>query len=140
MTNMLQKKRVVIGAIIAPLAPCVFFLLAPYVLGGNNPGEQYAFLTILFSLPISYVASLALGLPFLISIHKLNILNLPVLSIGAAILGMGVWYVFQQGVLAFMLDSHADFVVNDALWGAFLGACVGLTFGLIAGVPISQEK
>jgi hypothetical protein len=91
---------------------------------------------LLIALSVSYLSCFVFGavlISFLRHKRHLNTINL---SIGGAVLGAVVFYIFGFGFSA-LLDASKSMVPSSSelLYGAALGVLVALPFGLIAGYP-----
>ena len=80
-----------------------------------------------FGLPISYIAMVVLGLPYVLWLRSRNLLSwVPVYS-GAALLGSIVWSGYWQ------LSYHPPSLIKTAPTGGAIGLLVGILFCWVAG-------
>ena len=103
--------------------------------GKTNQGSYLGMVAAIlsFGLPISYVATLIIGLPIYRFLKNRNILTTYRLSFSGAISGAIVMLLFTAslGGIEHMVLKE---VVNSLLLGFLLGGTVAFTFGRIAGI------
>jgi hypothetical protein len=79
-----------------------------------------------FGLPISYIAMLLLGLPYLLWLRSRNLLTWAPVCVGAALLGAIVWCGYWQ------LSLSPPSFLKTLLVGAVIGLLVGIVFCWVA--------
>lgn len=123
---------------IAPAVPSVLYVFVALILSiANSNSTQFSILyVLLFSLPISYLSTLVLGLPTIWFLIKIGQLNIPVLSVCGAILGLGVFFLFLV-ILPLLLGSVGGKIpsITDLSLGFVIGFVIALAFGVISGLP-----
>ena len=133
-----------LGGIIAPLAaPLAFFLVMLIIsIGGNRASEDVHLwlpalgLITVFTLPVSYLATWILGMPFIYwlrSSSRLTIWNICLGAVGIAVIGTLIWELAVK-----YRPLHLEQVAFGALVSAGLALCVALTFCWIVKVPTSS--
>lgn len=115
----------------------MYFLVAPHLTNSGYTGRHNVVLVLLFALSVSYLSCFLLGAPLISYLRRHRVLNTIYLSIGGAILGAVVFYVFGFGFSA-LLDSSRSLMpsAGELFYGAMLGVLVALPFGVIAGYPL----
>jgi len=94
-----------------------------------------------FAVPTSYVPSILLGIPFLITLDRLGIRYFWLVISGAAILGSAVFLLF----LALSAGSGFFAALYGVEWllyilaGAGLAICVAISFLLIGGITSASR-
>jgi uncharacterized BrkB/YihY/UPF0761 family membrane protein len=121
---------------LAPALPALYFLVVLYPTSSGDTGRNYVVLMLLIALSVSYLSCFLLGAPLISFLKRKRHLNTIYLSIGGAVLGAVVFYIFGFGFSA-LLDSSRSMVpsFSELVYGAALGVLVALPFGLIAGYP-----
>ena len=135
-TNILVIRQRVAFAL-APALPALFyFILLEYTSSGDT-GGVWDILIFAIAISVSYVSCFLLGAPLISFLKRKQHLNLVYLSVGGAVMGAVVFYLFGFG-LAATLDSSRTVMpyLFELTWGAALGMLVALPFGLIAGYPL----
>lgn len=122
---------------LAPALPAVFLLVVPHLTNSAYTGRHTAALVLIIALSVSYLSCFLFGAPLIFILRRNRKLNTVYLSIGGAVLGAVVFYVFGFGFSA-LLNSSRNLVpsVGELFYGAVLGVLVALPFGLIAGYPL----
>ena len=80
-----------------------------------------------FGLPISYIAMLVLGLPYLLWLRSRNWLTWIPVYTGATLLGAAVWAGYWQ------MSMHPPSLLKALPVGAGIGLVVGIVFCWVAG-------
>jgi len=126
-------KALLIAPSVGPLLYCLIgaLLMAGKTNQGSYLGMVAAILS--FGLPISYVATLIIGLPVYRFLKNRNILTTYRLSFSGAISGAIIMLLFTAslGGIEHMVLKE---VFNSLLLGFLLGGTVAFTFGHIAGI------
>ena len=122
--------------VLAPLIPSALFL---FVL--RPPTARVATLMLIVSTLFSYLPCLLLGLPLMKFLERRQSLTTVALTVGAAPIGAGVFYIFGL-VFSALLGSPRSILpgVRELVSGALLGGFVAASFGLIAGFPLRRSK
>jgi purine-cytosine permease-like protein len=130
----MSNTRTLLAILLAPALPTLYFLIA---YSDADSGSSAGFFILIISLSVSYIAFVVFGLPLLALLKRKRKLNIAYVSVGGAILGMIVFYLFGF-VLAALLESSRDISpnLNELIAGAALGVLVALPFSLIAGYPL----
>ena len=121
----------------APALPALWiFIFLEY----TNPGASggvWEILIFAIALSVSYLSCFLLGAPLILFLKNKRHLNLIYITIGGAMLGGVVFYIFGI-VLAMTLNTPRTMVpyLFELIWGAALGILVALPFGLISGYPL----
>ena len=124
-----MNSRFVKAILLSPLIPVLFIsIVVPFK---NN--FQFSILILFSAVVVSYAGTLLFGIPAVMLLKRFNMLNLPILVLFGTVLGIIILYValFLLGVVQV---SNSGFDLTAGIWGAILGFCVSLTFGLIAGI------
>lgn len=131
---MRRLSRIELAYILSPLVPSVIFAIALHL-----SDMRLLWLTLLFSIPFSYVPALVFGIPYISFLKRKNRLNVINLLLSGAFAGGLVFYLFGI-TISEMLDSPRSMLptVRELLSGAALGFLVALSFGVIAGIPFYQ--
>ena len=121
----------VLASAIAPCAPAVLLNIA-----GVTSSSIFTanYLMTGFALVFSYAGFLILGLPVLMLLTRLGILNLAAVLFCGAVLGVLVFLLFLL-TLGAVLESSSPFHPLAYVWGAALGFAVALCYGLLARLP-----
>ncbi len=117
------------GLLIAPLAPGIVWPISANILSGETPYSlhEYFFL-FMFSIPLSYVGALLLGVPSFLLLLKLRKLNALTIFLAGAITG-GVFF-----------SAILGFEVKIFVWGIFLGVITALVFAALIGIfPLARH-
>lgn len=133
-----------LGGLIAPLAaPLAFFcvVLIMSILGERVSEGAHLWLPALglvtvFTLPVSYLATWILGMPFIFWLRSSSRLTRWNICLGAT--GIGVIAVLILQSMAKNGPPHLEQVAFGALVSAGLALCVALTFCWIVKVPSSS--
>ena len=130
--------RTRLAYVLAPLFPSAYLLLFSPVFGPMDGG--WRFVVLIFSLPFSYLACLAFGVPGIALLKRVRRCDVVTITIMGAILGMMVFYVFGF-YFAWLLGSSTDVIptLSELGFGAQLGVLVAFPFSLIAGYPFLSE-
>jgi hypothetical protein len=83
----------------------------------------------LFGLPISYIAMLLLGLPYLMWLRSKGWLSWLSVCMGAAVLGSAIW------ATAWGFGRQPQPLTHTIPIGALIGLVVGVIFSLVAKLP-----
>lgn len=128
---LMTEQRFRIASLIAPCIPVlfIFFVLVDF----ETPSFQWNFLFVGFALFIGYLGFFMVGFPLIYILRRNGFLSLPMLMLSGLVLGVLVFYLFWL-LLGFLLGSSVPYELSAILWGAALGLCVALSFGLIAGI------
>lgn len=131
----MSSARTVLAFLVAPVFPVLFSL---YEYGDIESGNGVSLLIVLIAFPVSYGASLLVGLPMIKILRRKQLLNIVTVTIGGAIFGAIAFYLFGF-LFAALLESSRPVAPNtfELLYGAMLGVLVALPFGLIAGYPVT---
>jgi len=134
-----------LGGLIAPLAAPIAFALILLLFGvtkdgwglGTHDWQAGVVTAVIFVLPVSYLTTWLLGMPYIYWLRRKLQLSILRVSIGAACSGViGMW-VFQEIGKNGALNVSA--LIYGALMGAVLAISVALTFCWIVRVPVSAE-
>ncbi len=88
-----------------------------------------------FGLPISYIAMLIFGLPYILWLRSRNWLTWIPVYTGSAVLGSAVWTGYWQ------MSLRPPSVLQTLAFGAFIGLVVGVVFCWAAGCgPNNSSK
>ncbi|WP_227818274.1 hypothetical protein [Nitrogeniibacter aestuarii] len=130
-----NNPRLVLATLVAPLAVPVALVVVPVISCACWPFYYDLPWILGFAVPVSYLATLLVGLPLTRLLKKKNRLNLQFLVAGGTLMGTMVFYIFSV-FLGLLLTSSPvlEFSTYAALFGAVLGLLVSLTFGLVAGI------
>ena len=128
--------RTLLAFLLASVFPSLFFIIA-FQLSDKN----VILITLLFSIPFSYLSCLIFGIPIMYFFKKRGCLNTVSISLSGALLGMLVFYLFGF-VFSSTLGSSRILLptLSELIGGSLLGLLVALTFCLIAGIPIRGNK
>ena len=129
----MRSTRLKWAYLIAPMLPSLLSLLV----FKNEINVRYSFLVLIFSIPVSYLSCILFGLPLVSFLRKKEKLTIVNISVGGAILGSIVFYLFGF-VFSYFLDSTPLSILpnlSDLIFGAILGVSVALPFSVIAGFP-----
>ncbi len=150
-----SKKRLILGAAIAPLsAPVLYVLFVMLFLPDHTPKQERTWEAALqmlafFFIPTSYIISYFFGAPLIYILKRLKRLSFwPVLLISlpfgaAAIIGFLIVILMSSPV------NYRDFkgwqdvaqsVSTGAIPGAILGLIIALTFCLISGITTRPDQ
>jgi hypothetical protein len=124
----MTEHRFQIASLMAPCTPALFVFI-----GFLTQSFQWNFLIVGLALLTSYLGFFIVGYPLIYLLRRTGLLSLPVLMLSGLVFGVLVFYLFSL-FLGFLLESSAPFGLSATLWGALLGLCVALSFGLIAGI------
>lgn len=130
-----------VACLLAPAVPSVLFVILHFFTGDSSIGRYDLKYIILFSLPISYLAFLFLGLPVVWYLNKVGYLSIITLSLASIILGIGVLYLFGfmvSGLLGSTKSMIPSFI--ELLIGTSLGLLISSAFGFIMGIPIFNYR
>jgi hypothetical protein len=135
MPNRESHKSLGRACLIAPLiAPALYYIGALIVMiiePNNKVSFISAFIFIMsIGIPVSYVATLVLGLPVYQILKNKGLLSLTSISIGGVLLGALVLLLFFGSVSTM---NVLEFLSVSAI-GATLGGSVALAFGIISGI------
>ena len=83
----------------------------------------------LFGVPVSYIAMLLLGLPYLMWLRSKNWLSWMSVCIGAAVLGSAIW------AAAWGFGRQPQPLTQTIPIGALIGLVVGIIFSFVAKLP-----
>lgn len=122
-------KAVLIAPVAAPLAITVWAAweaVSVSGIAGLRDVPIVALLLFAFGLPISYIAMLLLGLPYLLWLRSRNLLTWTPVCAGAALLGAIVWTGYWQ------LSLSPPSILKTLPVGALIGLLVGVLFCWIA--------
>jgi hypothetical protein len=139
-------RSILIDGVIAPLAAPLTFLLGMALVGVSRDGLAVGLhdwpaglaLVTMFVLPVSYIATWILGVPFILWLRARSRLTAVNVCGSAIILGVASAWVFQWfanvGPLRF---EHLTF---GALLGASLALCVAITFCAVVRTPLRKAN
>ncbi|WP_140654330.1 hypothetical protein [Rhodanobacter glycinis] len=133
------------GCLIAPLAASLIFLLGTLAVSVIHDGTtvglhdwQAALAAVtVFVLPMSYLATWILGVPFILWLRSSSHLTRMNICLGAV--GVGVIAMLMLQLMAKVGPLHLQQVAFGALVSAGLALCVALTFCWIAKVPFASD-
>ncbi|MFL1407370.1 hypothetical protein ACJO2E_18655 [Marinobacter sp. M1N3S26] len=128
----MNKRRMLLALVIAPLIPVVAVILLPALLGQQIFGNWLPF-AILFGLVTSYLGAIAFGVPLISLLRKFGRLNIISVSLVGAASG-SVVLCLSMNLFGFMLGSQPSVNLATLVWGAGLGLTVAIPFCLIAGI------
>lgn len=135
-----NMKSVSIGkaCLISPIVAPVIYYIGAAILMIMSPDNKSsllgAFMFIMFfGIPVSYIATLILGIPIYQYLSKRGVLSKTNLTVSGGVLGTIVLVMFFWGVSGFGGLDMMEIVFISAI-GAVLGASVAFTFGAIAGI------
>jgi hypothetical protein len=134
-----------LGGLIAPLAAplalfCVVLIVSLVKEGpaaGMHDWAQGLSLVTLFTLPVSYLATWVLGLPYILWLRssvRLSKWNVCLGAVGIGVVSAFIWQFFFK-VGALLVEQMAF----GALLSAGLALCVAWTFCWIVGVPTTPS-
>lgn len=135
-----------VGGLIAPFAaPIVFFLVLlllsvakdGWVLGMQS-WETGIVSAVVFVLPVSYLATWFLGMPYIYWLRQKSRLSMLRVCTVAVVFGAVSMWVFQ----AFGKNGSVTWVqlIQGALIGALLAVCVALPLCWIVGIPTRTDS
>jgi len=139
------KRSIWPGILIAPLAAPILFYLGYLIVASTqtNPGEVFgglfvsAFIIFSFATPVSYVAFLVLGAPYIFWLKSKDQLKLWPCSLGGAVFGSVVftlfWLVTLVGTPMFPEPLYWQLVCALGI-GAVLGVGVAVSFCALTGL------
>lgn len=128
----MNKRRMLLALVIAPLIPVLAVILLPALLGQKIFGNWLPF-AILSGLVTSYLGAIAFGGPLISLLRKFGRLNIISVSLAGAASGAVVLCLFMN-LFGLMLGSQPSVNSVTLVWGAGLGLTVAIFFCLIAGI------
>jgi hypothetical protein len=137
-------RSILLGGLIAPLAAPLIFLLGTLAVSVIHDGTtvglhdwQAALAAVtVFVLPVSYVATWILGVPFIFWLRSSSHLTRMNICLGAV--GVGVIAMLILQLMANVGPLNLEKVAFGALISAGLALCVALTFCWVVRVPSSS--
>jgi hypothetical protein len=130
----MSSRRFILAELVAPLAAPSALIVVPVIACACWPFYYDLPWILGCSVPFSYAGTLLFGIPLIRFLERKGHLNLQFLVSGGALAGTVVFYIFSV-TLGLLLSSHLlAFSAYAAFFGAILGLCVSLAFGLIAGI------
>ena len=126
--HLMTEQRFQIASLVAPSTPALLVFI-----GDQTQSFQWNFLIVGLALLTGYLGFFIVGYPLIYLLRRTGFLSLPVLMLSGPVIGVLVFYFFLL-FLSFLLGSSASFGLSAIIWGAGLGLCVALSFGLIAGI------
>jgi hypothetical protein len=133
---MTNRSRVLLAFLIAPLAaPVVFFVFSfVYAMLTSTTGPHVG--TFLLSTPVSYLATLLIGLPSVIMLRRVGYLSAPTLLLFGAVGGAGVQVLFFTVFFRYRnLEFESWNVISHwIILGTALGLSVAVSFCLIGRI------
>jgi hypothetical protein len=145
-----KKRRIVLGAIVAPLsAPVLYLFFVMLFVPDWTPKQERTLETALLFLAAavlsSYVMSFLLGAPIVYLLKRFRLLQLRWV-IGASIpFGIiGLWLLYLVAVLP-LTRPDTDGVAWSQLWsllatGAILGSVIAVTFCAVSGITRQADR
>ena len=135
-----------IGSLVAPLAAPLALFCVVLVISVANDGlvvglhdwTQGLGLTVLFTLPVSYLATWVLGLPYICWLRSSSHLSKWNVCLGA--IGIGVTSTLAWELIAKVGPLRLEQMVFGALISAGLSLCVALAFCWVVRVPSSSSS
>ncbi len=128
--------RKMLAFLLAPIFPSIILL---FIFGLTE--LKWILFLLLFSIPFAYLAILAVGIPLVFFLRKRNSLNALSVTLGGAIGGIAVFYVFGFVFSAILGSPKSIFPsLSELLSGGLLGISVALPFSLILGIPLLSSK
>ena len=126
---LMPEQRFQLASVIAPCTPALLIFIG----GVQTQSFQLNFLIVGLALLTGYLGFFIVGYPLIYLLRRAGMLSLPALMFSGPVFDILVFYFFSL-FLSFLLGSSAPFGLSASLWGALLGSCVALSFGLIAGI------
>lgn len=136
-----MNKRIILGVLIAPLAAPITYWIGVIIFSISkvqsfNDLIGSLLLISAFALPVSYIASILLGLPAVFLLKKHNYLSLPNLVLTALVLGTLVLLLFAA--ISAGTNSNVEILNLESLWfilaGGGMAASVAILFWYISGI------
>lgn len=121
------------AAIFAPWAAPLAVIAIALVSARGWPFHYELPWVIVMSALFGYLGLVAIALPAVYVLRRRGRLTLAYLALAGVLGGVLIFFVFGL-VLTMLLGSTASFGWVNAAWGAALGLCVALAYGLIAGI------
>lgn len=127
-----------LAALISPwIAPVAFCLYLAVMADASAPTATALITTALTRvLPISYAATLLLGLPYVYWLRARAALSVPSVCAGAVVAGL----LLVVGYTTTTLGWGASPAPAALRAGVGLGLCLGLAFSIVAGVSLRQHR
>ncbi len=126
------------ACLISPIVALVIYYIGAAALMNMSPDNKSsllgAFMFIMFfGIPVSYIATLIIGIPVYQYLDKRGVLSRTNLTVSGGVLGALVLVMFFWSVSGFGGLDMKEIVFISSI-GAVLGASVAFTFGAIAGI------
>ncbi len=140
-----MMRSIWIGGLIAPLAAPIAFNVFVFALSvakdgwviGTHDWPAGIAAALVFVLPVSYLVTWLLGMPYIYWLQRNFRLSIPTVCTGAACCGaIGTWLIQKLGKNSTL---NVETFALGTLFGAILAVCVALTFCWLARVPMSAE-
>ena len=127
--------RFITAATIAPWTAPLFMILFPVIQSRGWPFHYEVPFIVVASAFMSHIGLYVFGLPLTFLLRRMGWLNLISLTLGGALEGVAVFYLFGR-ILGHLLNSSSSFALSDGAQGASLGFGVALMYGLISGLTL----
>ena len=136
-----MNKRIILGVVIAPLAAPITYYIGVLIFSDGKVQSINDFfgglmLISVFALPVSYIASIVLGLPAVYFLKKYNYLCLPNLVLTA--LGLGTLVLLLFALVSAGTNSNVEILNFESFWfilsGGGMAASVAIAFWYISGI------
>ncbi|MCG7937615.1 MAG: hypothetical protein N0C88_01995 [Candidatus Thiodiazotropha lotti] len=139
MKNYSVEKALLIAPVVGPLIYCIG--AAILMVFSSSQGSVVAMLALVLSagIPVSYIATLIIGLPIYNLLKKKEILTITSLTVSGALAGVIVLALFFSS-----FKEYGGFELNEfwniAAIGTILGGAVAYTFARISGVKSASNR
>lgn len=129
----MNKNRLYMGSLIAPLVPTLLVVILPALFLGNQAFGDAFLMAMAFSLITSHLAFFAFGVPIVLLLKRKGALSMASLSLAGALAGVLAFSCFLC-IFGLLLESKAGIGVIQIIWGATVGLAVAVVFSLISGI------
>lgn len=139
-------RSILLGGVIAPLAAPLIFLLGTLVVSivhdgpavGLHDWQAALALVAVFVLPVSYLATWVLGVPYIYWLRSTSRLTTMNVCVGAVIFGVVSAWTYQWfGKAGALQIGH---LALGALLGVGLALCVAIAFCGVVGTPLGRAE
>ncbi|MCG7965726.1 MAG: hypothetical protein JAY63_03945 [Candidatus Thiodiazotropha taylori] len=127
------EKALLIAPVVGPLIYCIG--AAILMVFSSSQGSVVAMVVLVLSagIPVSYIATLIIGLPIYTLLKKKEILTITSITVSGALAGIIVLALFFSSFKGFGWFELNEFL-NIAAIGFILGGAVAYTFARISGI------
>lgn len=133
-------RSILLGGLIAPLAAPVIFFLGTSLISvfrdgpvvGLHDWQAGLLLVMVFVLPVSYLATWVLGVPYIFWLRSRSRLTATHVCAGAVVFGVISAWVYQ--CIGKVGPLQMEHLAWGALFGAGLALCVAMAFCLVTGI------